>query len=844
MAVNEVTLLRKEGKLQEAYDLACHELSEERNEWTCMSMFWVLRDTVDKKFLPANNLEEARNCLKQMKDLLPDMIDTSGAGERAYKYLSKLILPNAKEMKDASDLSKTNPNEAYLKATELFGKDAKQLDVNLHEDFGWVVYRYVKAYSEKLTSVQTRCLLRDYMQLQNERPSLLHSTFLNYALNFAKGHPDFSFYRFFILWNPDNLREEDYQEGSKDDHKIPSLISRICRTIVDSGEAFDIPNFVSKFERKDVIIENLRQAYFGKLMSLHKEEKLDGLFQAFAFYADNYSELGPSHWHSEILKIANRFMTDDKSMLFIPFFMKWNSTDNLRNEDWDKETNDEGKEFPSLAEKSAKKCFDIIKSTPKHSVACATLAWLKTLYEEVMNNDSDNDWNVRNYATVCAWCGDMEEAIAMYKSLLVNMGDKYYLWAEMANLLPDRNDVRIGLLLKAKKLEKNEDFLGDIHLSLASLWLEEGYVTIANKELEAYVAQRQEKGWGVSDSYRKLMAIAASRGESSSKADIDAYISIAEDYVYGQYAWKDFVIIEKWKSENVEHCNLFDGKETHLSIKTKRFPILKKAHEGDVIQFRCKVVEEKKYDTTSWKRSLYTVKKTIPLVARKTEKEPWSMLPIKYGVIDYVNENKKTLHIITQDSETVYFKYTGTPSPVDTFVKFREYEKKQKDETYICITNVEPCPSDEALCRMPNRVVVVDDVNERKKLFHVVLGMGKISDIVHFDQTDIRPAIGDFLRITYCVKKNKDGKKRIKFLNIQTSDVGCEGVKGTVAGRLEVKYHSDYFNEEPDFAFVKDIYVHHSILKKYNITDDCDVIAKVVLGGDNKWKVYDLEFPT
>ena len=77
------------------------------------------------------------------------------------------------------------------------------------------------------------------------------------------------------------------------------------------------------------------------------------------------------------------------------------------------------------------------------------------------------------------------------------------------------------------------------------------------------------------------------------------------------------------------------------------------------------------------------------------------------------------------------------------------------------MAKVEPCNSDEALQFMPNRIVVVDDVNTSKKLFHIVLGPGKVSDVVRFDQTGIRPNIGDFLRISYCIKKNKEGKKDI-----------------------------------------------------------------------------------
>lgn len=186
--------------------------------------------------------------------------------------------------------------------------------------------------------------------------------------------------------------------------------------------------------------------------------------------------------------------------------------------------------------------------------------------------------------------------------------------------------------------------------------------------------------------------------------------------------------------------------------------------------------------------------------------------------------------------------FSSIALPVDSFVKFREFEDNRKDEICIRTVNVEECSAEEALQHMPNRVVVVDDVNN-KNLFHIVLGPGEASDVVHFNQTDIRPKIGDFLRINYCYKKNKEGKKKIKILDIHTSEVGCEGLKDSVVGRLEVKYHNDYFDheDEPDFAFVKDFYVHLSILRKYNITDDCDVVAYIVLGGDNKWKVYDLE---
>lgn len=406
--------------------------------------------------------------------------------------------------------------------------------------------------------------------------------------------------RFFILWDAKNLRDEDYKEGRTEDYKISSLTSRICKTILDSREEFDALEFVSKFDRKDIVIEDLRQAYFWKLINLHKNKKIKELFDGFTYYAENFSKLGPSYWHSEILKLAYRTMVNENSTKFIPFMIKWDYLGNLSEKDWVKEIGDDGNEYPPLAVKCAKKCFEILKAQPKNSIPNATLIWLKELYEKVRNKDSNDDWNVRNYATISAWCGDVEEAITLYKSLLLNMGEKYYLWSELANMFQNNNDLKIGLLLKAKSLEKNEDFLGEIHLTLASLWQENGCGTLANKELQIYAKHREEKRRNYHARFYELQRRATIDADNSKMIDLNFYISMAEDYVYGDYDWCDFVIIDKWILDKVERCNLSDGKGTSICIKSNKFPILRKCEPGDIVKIRCYTVEEKKLIHIHW----------------------------------------------------------------------------------------------------------------------------------------------------------------------------------------------------------------------------------------------------
>jgi hypothetical protein len=332
--------------------------------------------------------------------------------------------------------------------------------------------------------------------------------------------------------------------------------------------------------------------------------------------------------------------------------------------------------------------------------------------------------------------------------------------------------------------------------------------------------------------------------------NLSHYIQRAEDFVYSDFEWMDFVLTNKWTYKDIERCDFYNADKLSFSVKTKQFmQLLRKAIIGNVYKFKCKVEEVSEPDPNARHSKSRIITKNIvtPLVIAASDKAPWSVLPIKYGIIDYINHDKNILHILTQESKQVFCANNLSDATANMFVKFREYEEKHKDAIQTYVRCVSLCSRDEALTNMNHRIVVVDDVNENKQLFHIVLGPGLVSDIVRFDQTDIRPKVGDFLNVTYCIKKNKEGKKRIKILDVKLTDQTCENVTNIISGMLSVKYNysSDSFDEPsyPDFAFIGDNYVHSKILRKYGITDNCRVKAKLVLGGDNKWKVYDLIMP-
>ena len=174
-----------------------------------------------------------------------------------------------------------------------------------------------------------------------------------------------------------------------------------------------------------------------------------------------------------------------------------------------------------------------------------------------------------------------------------------------------------------------------------------------------------------------------------------------------------------------------------------------------------------------------------------------------------------------------------------------------QDVDRIFVKDINKCDESEALVQFKTRIVAVDDVNIEKQLFHFVLGPGKISGILHFDDTTLRPEIGDFIKIYYYVriiepKKGQMTKKMvIEVLRAEATDEINNSLIKEIDGVLELKYYSyeddygtEYVYEEPDYAFVEGCYVPKEILQKYNVSSDCRVKAKVIYTGVGKWKVY------
>jgi len=862
MNSREIYELRREGNLLEAYNLANSIIHQEgEDDDLNKALAWTLID-ICKENIQQNKVDIAIKFFDILQNIHFDYSDSFVETiENQIAFIRKKVDVQYGLIEKADNLSKSGRYlEGYQQLKSLFSQE--KLSPIHHETYGWAIYRYLKADSEKLSSIQVRTLLRDYMLLKNERPSMLHSTMLNFALNYSKINSEFNFLNFFKLWDPQNLRVEDLNESRNADKTFPSLLSRICKDFVNRNETFDLEDILLKDRgnHRTKIIDYFREQYFWNIFNAHKEGNLDKTWQLFSSYNRDYAQYGPSHWHSEVLSIAERFMQTNDQWRFSAFFKAW-SPENLLNSDWEEKVV-EDKTYKCLAKKAIKKAYEIEKTKDNSE----DLGWLSKVYDTALAKFPSDEWLFRQKATLLLKQGNIKEAEVIYKKIILDLSDKYYIWQEYANCFENNLELKIAMLCKALTIEKNEDYIGDLHLDLAKLLASSNLPEKAAVELKKYSDHRVEKKWPLSGKYEQIRQSINYTGSiiGDNFPFYETRAGVAEDFVFDEVPFIPMVIIDIWKDNKQRNrIKVSDGDKLEFQLSMNRFKQLRNVTVGDVIDIRVhtKVTfldtpSAEDHDIFSLyqsKKQDVTEEKFIVLQANRTELAKWSVLKQTYAIVDYINVEKNILHILTKGNNEVFIKKEDEDLQRGDFVSAKFYYTKIKDEQRLFLVDMTKVSPDAALPKFNTYTAVVDDVNPTKNLFHFVIN-SKLQGIVYFDNVTTVPDLGDLLAVTVIHKKSNN---RLIVLLVEPSQKETSPLKKVVKGTLCPKYKTDFgvfdfdvlkdhsldYNvgrNQPDFGFINDYYVPKKLLVENRIIAETEVVATIVYAGD-KWKTVKIE---
>lgn len=334
-ASTEIYDLRRNGRLEEARQKAEELLRQDNTDQDVWKAYaWTLID-ICKREQQQGNIEGAR----QISDYLSRLRFNTTYDEFAETLIKKIqqlrltVNPFYAQIQEAKELSQNGDNDRAWAILRRLAVDS-HLPKEAHESYGWTIYRHLRDHISTLNSVEVRSLLRDYINLKNERPSNLHSQILNFALNYSKQDNKFKLVSFLRLWGPDNLRDSDFDDSHGNDGKaIPSLMSRIARVVVNYP-INEVQEFVELLpRRKNEFIEMMKEHYFWKLYHSTEGDVDTSTWNFFREYLTFFPDAPASLAHSKVLGLAERVMKGNNVWRFYDFFRLWNP-EKLRNDDW------------------------------------------------------------------------------------------------------------------------------------------------------------------------------------------------------------------------------------------------------------------------------------------------------------------------------------------------------------------------------------------------------------------------------------------------------------------------------------------------------------------------------
>lgn len=830
--ITEITQLRHEGKLNEAYQMAQAMMEETPGQWANSSMFWVLRDMV-KQAMSEGNMAQAKEHFERLKALYPEVNDDRGIARRSINTLQRSLTPQSDELKSLGELSKSNPLEAYNKAVAIAGGQGQNIDESLHDDLGWIVYRCAKAKCGEQGDKAFGKLFYDYLALKTTRPSLLHSMMLGLAVNYSRQYTYFDFANYLKQWGVSLFRKEDFTDGTYEGKPVPSLLSRVCgRVSVAQTDVFDELSQVSGVER-DQLIEMGCQEVFWKLYQLDKAEDTKTFWQEMERYEGQV--MGHGVWHSRILWIATKAVTQEQDALYLKLLAK-SVSEGLPQMVWEVKLGKDQKAFPALAVQMAKKSFELLRNSRDVDSFKSLLPDMIKLFDQLDQHQLGDVWTARMHARLLNLNGDSDEALMKFRSLVPMLSDKYYFWQEMARSVKNNYALRLGMQLKAFELEKSEELRGHLRLEMAYTYYHLDCYDQASEQIMTYMITRSKLGRRAHPRmlhlYVKVVApmkMGKLKGEDHAHVDDAKMMADAMDYVYSDCIKEKFVVVDRYMAGDKYRVVFANDKHT-VSVSPRRFGLDAHIKNGTVVEA---YIYEQPND-----------EKIVDIEVAADEK--WSILPDLYGYVDHVNEAKHIAHICspcgahTPFAKKMVFFDKQQKLKAGDFVMLQAYEQKDKNEDPILkAVHVRPCDKAKALTHFWRETVAVDDVNEKKGVFHVVMNKLGAGCVVRFQDTSLRPQVGDFLSLVYCRFRSADMSDRFVAVEANATQEVNENLIKTFSGNVSFKQRKA---DGAYYAFVDHAYVSAALIDKHKLGPETTMWLKVraVASDNGKWKAYEI----
>lgn len=411
-------------------------------------------------------------------------------------------------IKDLSQLAATPGHER--EAYEALRKLTDRSLTRLHNDIGWIVWRYLRASGATTSPREFAEALSEYLALDTIRPSRLHSLMLRQAVGLARRCPDYDFYSFFMQWGPEHLTQEDCTATDSDGDEAsgrPTLAWLAVRCAVAGMKCPGLPAITSRLNGTPLdpeqVWEAARSEIFWSAEHALRAGDTERLRRLFSYYATVLCGAYPGRRHSRMLGLACRALRGSLAPMMIPFLKAWDPA-LLTPDDLLPRSGEEGEEYVSLESLALRSAFDSVRADWRALGEAAP--WLLPLMTAAVENGRADSWLRRDYALTLARVGRRTEAHAVLLALAGKMCGQSYYWSDLASITDDPM-LRCALLARSLLMRAGDRrFTGSTHLEMARAMIDASMPGRAAVELLLYRRRREAVRKPLSKLYDRLAA--------------------------------------------------------------------------------------------------------------------------------------------------------------------------------------------------------------------------------------------------------------------------------------------------------------------------------------------------
>lgn len=321
------------------------------------------------------------------------------------------------------------------------------------------------------------------------------------------------------------------------------------------------------------------------------------------------------------------------------FSRLWN-LEYLRPEDFDRYHADDGKEYPSLAEK-------VLQQASKKAAASDNVQDLNYILPHInsaIEQFPDNIWLKLNKAKVLLVLGRHGDALAFGLEVTKSKVTDYWAWELLGDICAD-TDSRAALSCYCKALlcPADDKFTGKVRLKLAQRMAESSEFTAARHEVETVLLYKEKEGQKVPEVAAEIASQSWYAETQANMSNMDYYkanASAAEALLFSKVPWISANVGDKFTVPAIEGRKAKQKRK--IFIKTSSVPM-----EVSISESRFKYSNLAPGDGLQIKGEFDSNKQfQIYVVENRSSDQRWDIFTEKIGVVDRVNKDKNVIHFI------------------------------------------------------------------------------------------------------------------------------------------------------------------------------------------------------